>query len=375
MSGRTQALMRTRCPACTTVFRVTSEQLRLKAGKVRCGHCQSVFNAFDQLVPEEPPAVITEAPAPFAGTTIELAALAAGERTPGEAHRPEVDALAAIPDTVPSVEAASASASASEPEPEPEPSAWAETLPPAAVGRAFAMLEPLPVPETVVPAAAELAAEAEPAETIVEAGGETADESPEQSTQAAREAGLVAAREWAEAPAYNRWAAGTLAGEAPGFSAEAGRRALWPFVIAVLLLGLILAAQLLYHFRTEVVRWLPSAAAYYELLGVAVPLPRQAELVAIESSDLQSDNLRGQFVLQATLRNRASYAQDWPALELTLTDAGDTVVARRVMSATEYLPPAISPERFPANGEVAVRLWIEARDLGAAGYRLYVFYP
>lgn len=40
--------MRTRCPDCGTVFRVTSEQLRRKAGKVRCGHCQTVFNAFDQ---------------------------------------------------------------------------------------------------------------------------------------------------------------------------------------------------------------------------------------------------------------------------------------------------------------------------------------
>ena len=47
MSGGNETLMRTRCPECVTVFRVTSEQLRQKAGKVRCGHCQAVFNAFD----------------------------------------------------------------------------------------------------------------------------------------------------------------------------------------------------------------------------------------------------------------------------------------------------------------------------------------
>jgi hypothetical protein len=97
--------------------------------------------------------------------------------------------------------------------------------------------------------------------------------------------------------------------------------------------------------------------------------------VVIEASDLQADKTRGLFVLQATLHNRANYAQDWPALELTLTDTSDTVVSRRVMQASEYLPPNISPESFPANGEVAVRLWIEARDIGAAGYRLYIFYP
>ena len=53
MSERDQTLMRTRCPECGTVFRVTSEQLRRKAGKVRCGQCQAVFNAFDEQLIDE----------------------------------------------------------------------------------------------------------------------------------------------------------------------------------------------------------------------------------------------------------------------------------------------------------------------------------
>ena len=52
MPGRHQVVMRTRCPACNTVFRVTSEQLRAKAGKVKCGYCQHIFNAFDELIDE-----------------------------------------------------------------------------------------------------------------------------------------------------------------------------------------------------------------------------------------------------------------------------------------------------------------------------------
>ena len=59
MPGRNQTLMRTRCPACSTVFRVTSDQLRAKAGKVRCGYCQAVFNAFDELI-DETQAVATQ---------------------------------------------------------------------------------------------------------------------------------------------------------------------------------------------------------------------------------------------------------------------------------------------------------------------------
>ena len=48
-AGRPQGVMRTRCPACQTVFRVSSEQLHVREGKVRCGHCRHVFNALDTL--------------------------------------------------------------------------------------------------------------------------------------------------------------------------------------------------------------------------------------------------------------------------------------------------------------------------------------
>ena len=34
----------TRCPVCATVFRVTAEQLAMRAGQVRCGQCKTVFD-------------------------------------------------------------------------------------------------------------------------------------------------------------------------------------------------------------------------------------------------------------------------------------------------------------------------------------------
>jgi predicted Zn finger-like uncharacterized protein len=63
--------MRTRCPECTTVFRVTSEQLRRKAGTVRCGHCQHVFNAFDHWLAEGGEAPI-EHTAPELGSEVHV---------------------------------------------------------------------------------------------------------------------------------------------------------------------------------------------------------------------------------------------------------------------------------------------------------------
>jgi len=54
----------TRCPGCATVFRVKPEQLALRGGQVRCGHCKTVFDGVAQAVslaaptpaqPDEPP--------------------------------------------------------------------------------------------------------------------------------------------------------------------------------------------------------------------------------------------------------------------------------------------------------------------------------
>jgi predicted Zn finger-like uncharacterized protein len=40
----------TRCPGCKTIFRVTPQQLEMRAGQVRCGHCQTVFDGVTALV-------------------------------------------------------------------------------------------------------------------------------------------------------------------------------------------------------------------------------------------------------------------------------------------------------------------------------------
>src|SRR5689334_19006213 len=40
----------TRCPGCSTIFRVTPEQLALREGQVRCGHCRTVFDGNAHLI-------------------------------------------------------------------------------------------------------------------------------------------------------------------------------------------------------------------------------------------------------------------------------------------------------------------------------------
>ncbi len=300
--------MRTCCPNCATVFRITAEQLRVRLGMVRCGQCQAVFNAFDSLVEAEPPAV------------------ARGVSPPQQ----EPVAMAAPPPGPPV-------SPAGEPSDKREPGGTVR-------------LDPID---------AALAAE----------------ETPEESTRAAREAGLVAARELAEAPGYDRWSAGAVeAGSGNGFFVDAPRRPRWPFVLAFLALSLTLAAQVAYHFRSDLAANFPDLAGIYQALNISLPLPRQVDLVAIEVSDLQADKARGLLVLQATLKNRARFDQEWPSLELTLTDTNDEVVSRRVLNAAEYLPSKADSRAFAGNTEIGIRLWLESKQ-PAAGYRLFLFYP
>lgn len=190
--------------------------------------------------------------------------------------------------------------------------------------------------------------------------------------------GLILPRETTEIPGYNKWAEGVMT---EPFSMPVEKPSRGPFVFASLMLVLALAGQLVFHFRSELAVALPvlrpALDTFSKMLDSELPLPRHAELLSIETSDLQTDPSRGNLlVLNATLRNRAKYAQAYPSLELSLTDTQDAAIVRRVFVPEEYLPKKTPPgQPFAANSDLAVRLWLEVQDVGAAGYRLYVFYP
>jgi predicted Zn finger-like uncharacterized protein len=61
--------MYTQCPQCQTVFHITMEQLRAHAGVVRCGQCDHVFNADQQLFSEIPQTPAGMAKKPRGGAT------------------------------------------------------------------------------------------------------------------------------------------------------------------------------------------------------------------------------------------------------------------------------------------------------------------
>ena len=343
--------MKTRCPNCHTAFRITPEQLKARVGKVRCGQCQTVFNALDSLLDgAETPAAAAAPAAQAAPAAPENPALAA---TPAAAAA--APAVVFVSPYVASVREAANEALADEASEDQETSAdqhaSAEPLEPSDE------MPPAPAPEEDEPAAL----------------------SESEAQELGKATGLIMPRETTAIPGYSKWVEGMVSTSSLALPAEKASR--WPFVVAATLLVVALAGQVVFHFRSEISVAVPSAkpllAAASQALGAELPLPRRVELVSIETSDLQSDPARGKLlVLNATLRNRASYAQAYPALELSLTDTQDAALARRVFAPADYLPPPLGAgAAFAANSEIAVKLWIEAQEIAASGYRLYVFYP
>ncbi len=161
---------------------------------------------------------------------------------------------------------------------------------------------------------------------------------------------------------------------------QAAYTALW--IVCSLLAVACLALQAALHFRTEIAVLLPSTRIYLETacetLGCEVRLPRRADLMSIESSDLQADSQRpGGIVLNALLRNRAPFAQEYPELELTLTDQGDRAVIRRVLRPADYLQEkrGAVPAGLAGGAEEAVRVNFDTGGVAATGYQLFLFYP
>lgn len=170
----------------------------------------------------------------------------------------------------------------------------------------------------------------------------------------------------------------------PEFLHEAPpRRGRRVWALGALAALIALAVQVLLYYRTELAVLFPEAraplATACAALGCTLHLPRRPDLMSIESSDLESDS-RGErvVVLHAVIHNRAPFAQDYPALELTLTDERDQPVLRRVLAPADYLRGATGgagTEGFAAGAETALRLHFDTGGLRAVGYRLYLFYP
>lgn len=334
------------------MFRVVPDQLRISEGWVRCGHCAEVFDATSHLADHLPPEVREAMPTqpgelppdwdvpmqPVGSPGPPLTNTVSRQATPRRTPAP----TAAAPSIAPTVA----------PTPAPAPERH---------GPDSESLEPSPLDAPFVFRRSDL---------------DFSDPMPSVSPPIAprgRESVLPADDD--ASPDIDE----------VSFVRQARRRAFWrrPFVRFTLVLGsLVLASalvlQLAYHDRDRLAAAQPQLKPWLErmceVLQCQLAPSRQIEAIVIESSSF--NKLRGDaYRLSFTLRNTAAVEVATPAMELTLTDAQDQPVLRRVLT----------PGELGATGNViqGASDWSGAIGLTVApggpariaGYRLLAFYP
>ncbi|MBX3604197.1 MAG: zinc-ribbon and DUF3426 domain-containing protein [Piscinibacter sp.] len=324
----------TRCTSCGTVFRVVQDQLKVSEGWVRCGRCDSVFNALEGLfdLDRDPPPEWTESPS--------AAAHAAGEGVDVRLAAPDderADSLESDPSLVDRID---------------------EQIFGSGRRSAFGTLGVLTRAERREPEFADARFDSETPgndsgspllidPTVPES--EPVDDSPESPTFVR------------DAERARRW------------ESSRTRKLL---ALLVLLLALFLGGQAVHHQRDELVARWPTARspmnAWCEVVGCTLAAPRHLEDIVVESTALARGSSAESFRLSVVLRNRGTTVAAAPWIELSLTDANGELVARRALS-----PGDLNAGRNEIDGGGDLNL-LAALSTGTSritGYTVEIFYP
>ncbi|HEU0229788.1 MAG TPA: DUF3426 domain-containing protein [Burkholderiaceae bacterium] len=161
-------------------------------------------------------------------------------------------------------------------------------------------------------------------------------------------------------------------------------------ILSVLGVALFLA-QCLYVYRAQLAAHLPAVRPLLERacgpLHCRVPYSRDISQITIMNSSLQTraNPLGGQgaspamqppeaMVLRVTLRNSLDKPQEWPTLVLDLLDFSGTVVVKKDLPPSLYLPPGVAQRPFAARSEVTAMVPITMNGVKVSGFQLAKYF-
>lgn len=314
----------TTCPHCETRFKVTTDQLLLRNGTVRCGACRQVFDGGARLVSDEAADLLLN---PQVHDEVEsTAAVTASEFSPasGKVESNMHDEL--------------------------------ETL-----SKAISDWQVQPRKDL-------------PRFDLHLAEEEDIDSTPEVTPP------LVTP------PLVSNPAINTRTSE-PAFVQEAKQKArrsrVWKtiFWLGIPLLLISLAIQLVIHFRNEIVAQSPESDPAMRVacsyLNCTINLPAQIKQLSLQSSQLRAiPDQVNQFELIALLRNQSPSPQSWPSLELQLKDEIGDIITRKVFLPQNFLiQPKLLKQGIAAQSEHEIRLVFELTGPAPTDFQLTMFYP
>ena len=326
----------TRCPSCQTSFRVVPDQLRMSEGWARCGQCSEIFDATSSLQDDALPQI-------GGGDAVVDVNIDEGV---------EAKQSAVVESTTESI---------SNTESLPQPASAKLNV---ATDEAMALKAAL---QEIVSARQSL-------NDVSESDNLSGTTNAGQSVNASTSTSLVQQQaNEAEAPSFLR--------ELPDSPQRFAWHKTWVRVslaLVCLVLSALLLVQGAVHERDRLATLFPQAKPALEAacgyLNCTVSTLRQIDAVLVESSTfskIRNDTYR----LSLAIKNTAPYELAMPAVELTLTDAQDQAMLRRVISGAEVN----LANRLAANSEWTGAIDLSLRSVNGteriAGYRVLVFYP
>lgn len=344
--------MLTQCPNCQTTFRVTSEILRVADGQVRCGRCQTQFDALERLLEENDAGEVQSGRF--------LRPSRSNKATQIEVEEPEAHEDITLAGRHVEITGTYRVLDQGEPQVRQETTEeWVE------IDDAEQMLTDdgqIEVIEEFEEAHADdvadaVAADASDEEIVAESDEELAarddpnDLAPEATSP---DLDLLAPRQRAESRPIWKWLAGPLA--------------------------LLLLIQAIHHNRATLARHPrigASLVGLYDALGLTLTPDWNLHAYEIRQWGVVSDpNTPGTLKVRASISNLAEFAQPYPLLKLVLEDRWGDQVRARAFEPAEYLDPGAAPERLLAPAQ-KVSATINIVDPGpdAEGFRFDVCLP
>ena len=325
----------TRCPSCSTTFRVVQDQLKVCDGWVRCGRCDEVFSALEALFDLEREGT-QERP--------HETERAAPQDVPGRNH--EGEASVAVP----------------------------------VGGIAGVRLDN---------GDGDFAGRDEGDCDVLAPGFEAWGIGPRVSSEDRHADGIQSPRPFESVrvgAGSESDASGLAAADDLGdleFVRHAQRKARWAspgirIALAGMSLSLLcaLAAQVAHHYRDDVVsRWpdaKPAVSAWCAWANCTVGAPLRLEDIVVESSTLSGAGTPDAFWLAVALRNRGTLAVAMPDVELSLTDSSGRLLARRALTLAEL---RASSALLQPGADSTLRVPLIATGLRVTGYTVEIFYP
>ena len=404
--------MYSQCPDCQTRFRVTAEMLRAARGTVRCGRCGSAFDALERLSDTVPPASPEPRAVAIVGGGTEPAVNAEYHFSAEDLERVFVDArdwreTPAAPESQASLDSVGAG---DEPPLVVDENAGVEDI--TLEGERIRIEAPAEeqvteidldstdeleilrhVPDSAYPD------DEEESEREIEAFVQALEEAPVPAPEPAPEfaaeppPALAAEPMTSMAPVTAVATEPAEAAEPLPLAAQRWRRpaeeeasepatggsawATFAWSVGGFVLAVVLAAQVIHHFRQDLVRHPqigPPLRAAYERLGF--DLMPNWDLAAFElrqwgnAADAAAE---GRMVVRASLTNRAGFAQPHPILRLELEDRFGATVATRDFEPADYLKNPSQATRLIAPGSSSeAELLLADPGTEAVGYRLDV---